>query len=73
MSIQQEQVPVAIVGDSYDLTLGLRRRLADAVQLESTSVASQLQSAARQRLGSDLTVAGKDRHRLPWRRRAGRV
>lgn len=50
-----------LAGDSYDLAVGLRRRLAGTERPESASVASQLQFAARQRLGSDPTVGRRAR------------
>ncbi len=43
----------APAGDTYDLAVGLRQRLAETVRPQPASVTSQLQSAARERLGSD--------------------
>jgi hypothetical protein len=56
-------------GDSYDLAVSLRQRLADAVRAQHTSVTSQLQSAARERLGSGRATGDRDRLRLRSRRR----
>ena len=53
MDVKREQPLPSPAHDTYDLAVTLRRRLADTVRSESSSVASQLQSAARERLGSD--------------------
>jgi hypothetical protein len=53
MDVKREQPLPSPAHDTYDLAVTLRSRLADAVRSESSSVASQLQSAARERLGSD--------------------
>ncbi|MEO8423951.1 MAG: hypothetical protein ABI595_08560 [Actinomycetota bacterium] len=68
MSAKQEQPSKSRVGDSYDLAVSLRQRLADGVGPRPTSVASQLQSAARERLGSDRAIGERVRSRLGLRR-----
>jgi hypothetical protein len=70
MDVKREQPLPSPAHDTYDLAGTLRRRLADAVRSESSSVASQLQSAARERLGSDGSGAG--RHRFAFRSRRSR-
>jgi hypothetical protein len=59
----------APAGDTYDLAVGLRQRLAETVRPQGASVTAQLQSAARERLGSDRTFGVMDRLRLRSRRR----
>jgi hypothetical protein len=68
MDVKREQPLPSPAHDTYDLAVTLRRRLADAVRSESSSVASQLQSAARERLGSDGSGAGRDRSAFRSRR-----
>jgi hypothetical protein len=60
--------PVTILGDSYDVAIGLRRLLAGAKQTEApiTSVAS-LQSTVRDRLASQVVM--EVHHRARWRPR----
>jgi hypothetical protein len=58
----------APAGDTYDLAVGLRQRLAGVLRPQPVSVTAQLQSAARERLGSDRALAARDRIRLPRRR-----
>jgi hypothetical protein len=59
----------APAGDTYDLAVGLRQRLAETVRPQPASVTAQLQSAARERLGSDRAFDAKGRTRLRSRRR----
>lgn len=54
--------------DTYDLAVGLRHRLAEAARPQTASVESQLQSAVRERLGSDHTLGGRDRSHRRVRR-----
>ena len=70
MNAQEMQAATARGGDSYDLAVGLRQRLADAAGTRSPSVASQLQSAARERLESGRASRGRERFRLARRRRS---
>ena len=70
MSAKQEQPAKSRIGDSYDLAVTLRQRLADGVGPQPTSVASQLQTAARERLGSDHTIGRQARSRLGLHRRS---
>jgi hypothetical protein len=72
MSANQGQ-PGSSAGDTYDLAVSLRQRLAESARPQSTSVASQLQLAARARLGSKDALGGKDRSRLRLRRRPTRA
>jgi hypothetical protein len=68
MDVKREQPLPSPAHDTYDLAVTLRRRLADAVRSEPSSVASQLQSAARERLGSDGSGAGRGRSAFRSRR-----
>jgi hypothetical protein len=72
MSAKHEQPSTPRIGDSYDLAVSLRQRLADGVRPQPTSVASQLQSAARERLGADRAIGGRVRSRLGLRRQLDR-
>jgi hypothetical protein len=72
MTKQMEQTaapaPARILGDSYDVAVGLRRLLAGAKQPEAQimSVAS-LQSTVRDRLASQVVL--DVHHRARWRPR----
>ena len=60
--------PATILGDSYDVAIGLRRLLAGAKQSQApiTSVAS-MQSTVRDRLASQVVL--DVHHRARWRPR----
>ncbi|MGZ5297234.1 MAG: hypothetical protein ACXWEJ_10335 [Actinomycetota bacterium] len=73
MSAKPGQPPGSPAGETYDLAVGLRRRLAELVRPQPTSVESQLQSAVRERLGSDRAFGVRDRFRLRSRRRLDRA
>jgi hypothetical protein len=66
MNAKQEQPHESLAHDTYDLAVGLRRRLADAAGPPSASVTSQLQFAARKRLGS---ARSRSRMRALWPRK----
>jgi hypothetical protein len=50
MSVDADLRTSEHAGDSYDLAVSLRQRLADAGRTPSASVTSQLQTVARERL-----------------------
>lgn len=64
--MEETAVPARILGDSYDMAIGLRRLLAGAKQPEAEvmSVAS-LQSTVRDRLASQVQL--DVHHRARWR------
>jgi hypothetical protein len=70
MTTKQAQTPGSPAHDTYDLAVGLRRRLAEVARPESVSVTSQLQFAARARLGSGGSVGGRFRFRSRSPRRS---
>jgi hypothetical protein len=53
MDAKQGSTSGSSAGDTYDLAVGLRQRLAETDRPQAASVTSQLQSAVRERLGSD--------------------
>ena len=63
MNAKQESAPKPFAGDSYDLALGLRRRLSERDRPHSESVTSQLQSTARERLESGDATGKRARSR----------
>lgn len=70
MSAKQGR-PDSPAGDTYDLAVSLRQRLAGSVRPQPVSLASELQFAARARLDPKGMLGGKDRFRLRLRHRTG--